>query len=368
MGRTPIDPPSPVVHLSILDEHGKLDTDLEPDISSEMHRKMLRAMLLGRRFDERMLDLQRQGRIGTFPPIKGQEAAQIGSVAHLRDSDWLAPSFRETAAEIMRGRSLESVLLYYNGFNEGVIIPPQQKDLPMAVPVASQIIHAVGLGWAARYRKNDQVVMTFFGDGATSEGDFHEGLNCAAVFQTPVIFICQNNQWAISVPLARQTRSQTLAEKAHAYGMPGIQVDGNDILAVYAATDEAISRARNGGGPTLIECVTYRIMMHTTADDPKKYRSEEEVEQWRKRDPLIRYRNYLIDKTIFSDESLGKLEEEIQEEIRTAVDRAEANMRNLGAPLDMFDHLFAERPAHLQRQRQALAHQLANDNKEEQHG
>ena len=181
-------------------------------------------MLLGRRFDERMLDLQRQGRIGTFPPIKGQEAAQIGSVAALRDRDWLAPSFRETAAEIMRGRSLESILLYYNGYNEGTIIPYDQHDLPMAVPVASQVLHAVGLGFAAKYRRTDEVVMTFFGDGATSEGDFHEGLNFAAVYQTPVVFVCQNNQWAISIPLAKQTRSRTIAQKAHGLrhaGHPG---------------------------------------------------------------------------------------------------------------------------------------------------
>ncbi len=368
MGRKPIEQPAPIDYLSILDEHGNLDTALEPSITGDTHLKMFRAMLLGRRFDERMLDLQRQGRIGTFPPIKGQEAAQIGSVALLRDSDWFAPSFRETAAEIMRGRSLESILLYFNGFNEGTVIPVSQKDLPLAVPVASQILHAVGLGLAAKYRRTDQVVMTFFGDGATSQGDFHEGLNCAAVYQTPVIFVCQNNQWAISVPLAKQTHSKTLAQKALAYGMPGIQVDGNDILAVYAATAEAITRARSGGGPTLIECVTYRIMMHTTSDDPKKYRSEEEVELWRRREPLIRYRNYLLKKEILSEESIIKLEAEVKEQIQAAVDRAEALMKNLGARLEMFDHLFAELPPHLQRQKEALAKELAEGNKEAQHG
>jgi pyruvate dehydrogenase E1 component alpha subunit len=368
MGRTPIEQPAPVDRLSILDEHGNLDEGLEPNIPGDMHLKMFRAMLLGRRFDEKMLDLQRQGRIGTFPPIKGQEAAQIGSVALLRDSDWFAPSFRETAAEIMRGRSLESILLYFNGFNEGTVIPASQKDLPMAVPVASQILHAVGLGWAAKYRRTDQVIMTFFGDGATSEGDFHEGLNCAAVYQTPVIFVCQNNQWAISVPLAKQTHSKTLAEKAHAYGMPGIQVDGNDVLAVYAATNEAIARARSGGGPTLIECVTYRIMMHTTSDDPKKYRSEAEVELWRKREPLIRYRNYLEKKGVLPEAVCARLEEEIKEEIRAAIDRAEARMETLGAPLDMFDHLYADLPAPLQRQRAALAKDLPAATKEAQNG
>jgi len=367
MGRKRLLLTSNIDYLSILDENNTLDIELEPDIPHDIHLQMFRAMLLGRRFDERMLDLQRQGRIGTFPPIKGQEASQIGTVALLRDSDWLVPAFRETAAEIMRGRSMESVLLYYNGFNEGTILPKGQKDLPMAVPVASQILHAVGLGWAAGYRRTDEVVMTFFGDGATSEGDFHEGLNFAAVYQSPVIFVCQNNQWAISIPLSKQTHSETLAQKALAYGMPGIQVDGNDILAVYAATKEAIDRARSGGGPTLIECVTYRIMMHTTADDPKKYRSEEEVELWKKKDPLPRYQEYLLQKKILPESDLTTLEEEIKEQIQTAVDNAERQMQKLGEPLDMFDHLYAELPPHLRGQRKELTRELKTGAQEEDH-
>lgn len=354
--------------LSILDEYGTLDTELVPDISTEKHLSMYRAMLLGRRFDERMLDLQRQGRIGTFPPIKGQEAAQIGSVALLRDSDWLAPSFRETAAEIMRGRSLESILLYYNGYNEGTIIDKDQRDLPMSVPVASQILHAVGLGWASRYRKKDEVTMAFFGDGATSEGDFHEGLNCAAVYQSPVIFVCQNNQWAISVPLSQQTHSKTLAQKAVAYGMPGIQVDGNDVLAVFSATQEAIERARKGEGPTLIECVTYRVMMHTTADDPTKYRTEEEVELWKTKDPLIRYQNYLQKNDILSTKQTELYDEEVKEQIQVAVDQAEQRMKEIGDPLDMFDHLYAELPPSLIRQKKELQIELEQQKREADHG
>ena len=239
MPRTKLKINDTIDYLSILDEHGNLDRELEPDIPPEQLLALHRAMLLGRRFDERLLNLQRQGRIGTFPPIKGQEAAQMGAVFHLRPTDWLVPAFRETAAEIWRGRSMESVILYYNGYNEGCLIPEGQRDLPMAVPVASQILHATGLGYAARYRQTDEIVMTFFGDGATSEGDFHEGLNCAAVYQTPVIFVCQNNQWAISIPLKRQTHTPTIAQKALAYGIPGLQVDGNDVLAVWAAAREA---------------------------------------------------------------------------------------------------------------------------------
>jgi len=358
MGRTNLTPNNGVEYLSILNEDGDLDTDLEPELSDKTHLTMFRAMLLGRRFDERMVDLQRQGRIGTFPPIKGQEAAQIGAVAALRGNDWLVPAFRETAAEIMRGRTMESILLYYNGFNEGTEIPENQRDLPMSVPVASQILHGVGLGWAAKYRKTDEVVLTFFGDGATSEGDFHEGLNCAAVYQCPVVFACQNNQWAISMPLSSQTRSATLAQKAVAYGMPGIQVDGNDILAVYSATAEAVSRARKGGGPTLIECVTYRIMMHTTADDPRRYRSEADVEQWQKRDPLSRYQNYLASKKVLTEGQLAELEQAIQQQIQTAIDNAENKMTALGNPLDMFEHLYAELPPHLEKQKEELIREL----------
>jgi len=190
-----------VEYLSILNEKGELDASLEPDISEELHLKLYRTILLARKFDERLLNLQRQGRIGTFPPISGQEAAQLGAVALLRPSDWMVPAFRETAAEIWRGRSLESVIICNNGYSEGAEIPPDLNNLPISVPVASQILHAVGLGWAAKYRQTDDMAMTFFGDGATSEGDFHEGLNFAGVFQAPVIFVCQNNHWAISIPV-----------------------------------------------------------------------------------------------------------------------------------------------------------------------
>jgi pyruvate dehydrogenase E1 component alpha subunit len=368
MPRTEITVAQTIERLSILDENGTLDTDLEPDIPKEKLLAFHRAMLLGRRFDERMLHLQRQGRIGTFPPIKGQEAAQIGAVFHLRDSDWLVPAFRETAAEILRGRSLESVMLYYNGYNEGTRIPQEQRDLPMAIPVASQILHAVGLGYAAGYRQTDEVVMSFFGDGATSEGDFHEALNCAAVYQVPVVFICQNNQWAISIPVKKQTHTETIAEKALAYNMPGIQVDGNDILAVYAAVGEAVARARKGGGPTLIECVTYRVMMHTTADDPSRYRDEKEVEQWLKKDPLSRFGEYLLNKGVADEDALQAMEKDVLVEIQTAIDSVEKEMKKIGAPGDMFNHLYAELPPRLKMQQEEVAQRAALEDEEVGHG
>ncbi len=354
--------------LSILDEKGRLDKKLEPDIPQDALLKLHRTMLLARKFDERLLNLQRQGRIGTFAPIKGQEAAQLGTIAHLRPADWMVPAFRETAAELWRGRSLESIIVYNNGFNEGIAIPDDCKDFPISVPVGSQMLHAVGLGWAAKYRQTDEVAMTYFGDGATSQGDFHEALNFAAVFQSPVIFVCQNNQWAISIPVSQQTRSQTLAQKALAYGMPGIQVDGNDILAVYAAAQEAVQRARSGDGPTLIECVTYRLLMHTTADDPKRYRKDEEVEKWNQRDPLPRFEKYLSDKGLLSDEQRSAVESEILEEIQTAIDHAEKQMETMGDPLDMFDNAYAEMPSYLKSQKEDLMHVLSEAGKEGKDG
>jgi len=368
MPRTKLQITNCIEHLSILDESGQLDKDLEPNISDDLFVKLYRYMLLGRKFDERMLDLQRQGRIGTFPPIKGQEASQVGAVSCLDANDWLVPSFRETTAELWRGRSMESVLLYYNGYNEGTIIDEGQRDLPMAVPVGTQVLHAVGLGWAAKYRQKNEVVMTFFGDGATSEGDFHEGLNFAAVYQTPVVFVCQNNHWAISVPVKKQTHSQTLVQKAIAYGIPGIQVDGNDILAVYSATKEAVERARNGGGPTLVECITYRIMMHTTADDPSKYRSEEEVAAWEKKDPIVRYEQYLTARGLLDEERIERVRNEVTAEIQDAVDRAEKRMAELGDPVKMFDHLFAELPPYLTAQKDELTDRLSESGEEDPHG
>jgi pyruvate dehydrogenase E1 component alpha subunit len=351
-----------------LNEKGELDASLEPDISEELHLKLHRTILLARKFDERLLNLQRQGRIGTFPPISGQEAAQLGAVAVLRPSDWMVPAFRETAAEIWRGRSLESVIIYNNGYSEGAEIPPDLNNLPISVPVASQILHAVGLGWAAKYRQTDDVAMTFFGDGATSEGDFHEGLNFAGVFQAPVIFVCQNNHWAISIPVAKQTRSKTLAQKALAYGMPGIQVDGNDILAVYTAAKEAVDRARAGRGPTLVECVTYRMAVHTTADDPKRYRTEEEVQKWRERDPIVRYQKYLVDKGFLSEDKIADIEAEVLAEIQAAVDGAEEQMKALGDPIDMFEHAYARMPAYLKEQKETFATEVAEITEEENSG
>jgi pyruvate dehydrogenase E1 component alpha subunit len=349
MPRIALEPRFQVEHLSILDSEGNLDTALEPKLADTDLRSLYRAMLLARRLDERMVRLQRQGRIGTFAPTKGQEAAQIGSIFSLRPTDWMVPSFRETAAMIWRGWPIEKLLLFFAGHLEGGQPAPDQHDLPITIPVATQLPHAVGLAYAAQYRGDDVVVMAYFGDGATSEGDFHEAMNFAGVWHVPVIFICQNNQWAISVPLKKQTHSRTIAQKALAYGLPGLQVDGNDVLAVYAAAREAVERARAGDGPTLIECVTYRLGVHTTADDPTKYRSEAEVAMWEQKDPLTRFRAYLEKRNLLEE----NLEQRVDEEIAEAIRRFESTPPP--DPLVMFDHAYAELPPDVQAQRDALA-------------
>src|SRR4029450_5652992 len=349
MPRIALEPRFQVEYLSILDSDGNLDTALEPKLADTELRSLYRSMLLARRLDERMVRLQRQGRIGTFAPTKGQEAAQIGSVFSLRPTDGVWRSSRETAAMIWGGWPIEKLLLFFAGHLEGGQPAPDQRDLPITIPVATQLPHAVGLAYAAQYRGDAGGVVGYFGDGATSEGDFHEAMNFAGVWHVPVVFVCQNNQWAISVPLKKQTHSRTIAQKALAYGLPGIQVDGNDVLAVYAVAREAVERARAGEGPTLIECVTYRLGVHTPADDPTKYRSEAEVAMWEQKDPLTRYRAYLEKRNLLEE----GLEQQVDEEIAEAIRRFEATPPP--DPLTMFDHVYAELPPDLQAQRDEMA-------------
>ena len=352
MPRTLIEPQFPTERLSILDGDGKLDAKLDPKLAPNDLKRLYRAMVLGRRLDERMLRLQRQGRIGTFAPIKGQEASQLGSAFTLEPTDWMVPSFRETAAMILRGWPIEKILALFAGRLEGGQPGPEQHDLPITIPVSTQLPHAVGIAYGIQYRGENAVVMAYFGDGATSEGDFHEAANFAGVWHVPVIFVCQNNQWAISVPLKKQTNSRTIAQKASAYGFPGIQVDGNDVLAVYAASREAVERARAGQGPTLIECVTYRLGVHTTADDPTKYRTDEEVKFWEQKDPLTRFRVHLEKKKLLDP----TVDEQVDEEIARGVERFEAMPP--ADPLEMFDHAYAELPSHVAAERAEIAARL----------
>jgi pyruvate dehydrogenase E1 component alpha subunit len=286
-----------------------------------------------------MLKLQRQGRIGTFPPCTGQEAAVCGPALAMGERDWLVGSYREIGARLMRGEPLENYLRYYAGYEEGNGTPASLRILPVAVVLASQLPLAVGIAYAMRQQgERDTAVVAFFGDGASSQGDFHEALTFAGVWKVPVVFICQNNGWAISVPRATQTASQTIAQKALAYGFEGIQVDGNDALAMVRATREALARARAGEGPTLIEAVTYRLLMHTTADDPKKYRSADEEQQWWQREPLIRMGSYLRREGLWDDERQARLESEVRERVDAAV-RAVESARD-ARPDAPFDHAY----------------------------
>ncbi len=356
MPRTPIKISAEIDYLSILDEQGQIDKSLEPNLSAEQLKTLYHYMLLGRRLDERMLIMQRQGRLSTFAQCTGHEAISLGAAFAINKADSFVPYYRELAGMLYRGWPIEEFLLYWNGFEEGAMVPAELKDLPFCVPISSQLLHAVGMGMAINIKNEQKVVVVFFGDGAASEGDCHEALNFATVFNVPVIFMCVNNQYAISVPLSKQMKAKTIVQRAIAYDMPGIQVDGNDILAVYSATKDAVTRAREGGGPTLIEAVTYRVAPHTTADDPKRYRSDEEVAIWLKREPLVRFRQYMYDKKIILKGEEEKLEEQITNDIKAAVEKADllAKSPDFSNPLHIFDYSYAEIPPCVQRQRQEL--------------
>jgi pyruvate dehydrogenase E1 component alpha subunit len=339
-----------VEHLQILDENGKLDAKLEPDLAEADLLRLYRGMVRARELDQRMLNLQRQGRIGTFGPCTGQEAPSTAAALAMQQDDWFVGAFRELGGRLMRGEPMTGTLFYYNGWEEGNVQPPEvgRRMLPVAVVVASQLLHAAGIGYACKLRGEGEAVVTFMGDGATSEGDFHEALNFASVWKAPVVFVTQNNQWAISVPRSRQTASRTLAQKGVAYDVPCIQVDGNDALACYAAIKEALDRARAGEGPSHIEAVTYRLMMHTTADDPRKYRGEEEEEEWWQKEPLLRFRKYLEAKKIWSESK----EEQLRTEVKAEVDAAVQEFEETGPyPLDRpFEHVFADAHPSITRQ------------------
>ncbi|MBP7863920.1 pyruvate dehydrogenase (acetyl-transferring) E1 component subunit alpha [bacterium] len=365
MPRKPIEITEKIEYLSILDENANVDTKLEPKLDNDTLKKMYRFMLLGRRTDERMLKMQRTGRLGTFPQASGHEAVSIGSVSAIEKSDWHIPAYRELAGMLYRGWSLEKIILYWNGYEEGAVPPKGVNDLPYCVPVASQLLHAAGVGMAMNIKGDKKVALTYFGDGSSSEGDFHEALNFASVFKAPVIFVCQNNQYAISVPLSKQMNCKTLAQRAVAYGMPGIKVDGNDVLAMYVATKEAVDRAKAGGGPTLIEGLTYRFTPHTTADDPKRYRSEEESKEWFGKEPLTRFAKYLQNKGVMTAKDLEEMEAEVDAEIRAGIERSEtlSKSEELMNPLAMFDHLYSTETEHLKEQKEELRQYLEHKKK-----
>ncbi len=349
-----------VPYLQILDENGVPNPELEPALGREDLIALHRAMVLAREVDQRQLKLQRQGRMGTFGPCTGQEAGVVGPTFAMTEKDWFVGSFREIGGRLMRGVSIEEEYLFWNGYEEGSATANAGRTLPNAVIVAAQCPHAVGIAYAMKYRgESDSAVVTFLGDGATSQGDFHEAMNFASVWQVPVVFVCLNNQWAISTPRGKQTHSRTLAQKAIAYDMPGVQVDGNDVLASYVATRQALDRAHAGGGPTFIEAKTYRLMMHTTADDPTKYRTQEEEETWWRRDPLSRFKAYLEGKGIWDAARQEALETEVRLQIDEAVRAFEA--RNDFKPDTPFDNVFGTRHAIIESQRREFFENLKRE-------
>ncbi|WP_336363686.1 pyruvate dehydrogenase (acetyl-transferring) E1 component subunit alpha [Halalkalicoccus salilacus] len=328
--------------------------DLVPDLDEETLVSIYRDMRFCRRFDERMISLQRQGRMGTYSSLAGQEGSQIGSTYALADDDLIAYQYREHGAVAGRGMPWE-YLLYWMGHEHGNAVLADVDVFPLNITIGDHLPHVVGWAWAAKLAGDERVGVAHFGDGATSEGDFHEALNFAGVFDVPNVFFCNNNQWAISVPRDRQTASATLAQKATAYGFEGVQVDGMDPLATYAVTKAAREKALRPNDderrPTLIEAVQYRFGAHTTADDPSVYRREEEVEEWKRKDPIVRFESFLRERDLLDDDRIEAMEAKIEETLTTLVERAEGYEAD---PSEMFGHTYEEPTARLVEQRDYL--------------
>jgi pyruvate dehydrogenase E1 component alpha subunit len=329
------------------------------DLPSETLAWLYEAMVVTREVDAEFVNLQRQGELALFASSRGQEAAQVGAAACLRKTDWLFPQYRELGALLVRGIAPGQLGAFWRGRWHGGLGFTSRCCAPIAIPIGTQVLHAVGAAMAAQRLAEDSVTVAFLGDGATSEGDVHEALNLAAVFGAPVLFFVQNNQWAISVPVTSQQVGPSLAHRAIGYGMPGVRVDGNDVLACYAVTAEAARRARDGGGPTLIEAVTYRMGPHTTSDDPRRYRDDDEVDAWRARDPIDRYRTYL--------QHAGVWTERLEERVAARAQRLRTGLRDsvIHAPdmdvVDVFDSVYRDITPELARQRDDLLAELARE-------
>jgi pyruvate dehydrogenase E1 component alpha subunit len=336
--------------LQILDPSGNLVGEAPMDVAET--RRLYRALVASRLYDHKASALQRQGRLATYSPFEGQEAAQIGSAAALRPDDWMVATYRDAAAMHHQGYPWVNLFLGRTGDERGGDTPEGVNVLPPSITVGAHMIHAVGLAWAERLQGSDRIALTYFGDGATSEGDFHEAMNFAGVFNTATVFLCQNNGFAISLSRDRQTAADTIAAKGEGYGVPAVQVDGNDLFAVYTVTRDAVATARRGDGPTLIEALTYRIGPHTTTDDPGRYRDESEVELWRLRDPLLRVQRYLEAAGAWDAAWQAEVEAEEGLLIEEAVAAAEAT--DPPTPDEMFSSMFAEPTAPLHSQRMML--------------
>ena len=336
----------------ILDSQGKLADGAQPRLSLASTVEGLRWMMLSRAFDARATALQRQGRLGTYSPVKGQEASVVGSSLALDPgTDWIVPSYRELPALLRHGHSLERVIAGYMGKAASAVIPETVNVLPNQVALATQLQHAVGLAWGLKLQRKPGVVAAYCGEGAASEGDFHEACNMAGVRRAPIVFVLMNNQWAISTSREVQSAGD-FYRRAEGYGFPGIQVDGNDLLAVYEVAAEAVDRARRGDGPTLIDCVTFRLSFHNTTDNPRAYWPDGWLERAQREDPIPRVQAYLASNGMWDDGAREAMEGEIAEQIDSAV-QAAAAMRSSRAT-DVFENVYADPPERVRRQREEL--------------
>jgi 2-oxoisovalerate dehydrogenase E1 component alpha subunit len=347
--------------VRVLRDDGTLDPELDPGLSAEELVELFRWAVFTRTLDERLVLLQRQGRIGFHIGSLGEEAAILGSTFAMRDCDWIFPCYREFGSALMRGLPLQTFVDHMFGNTNDPVKGRQMPDHytcraahwgSISSPVGTQITQAVGFAWAAKIRKEDLVSLVYFGDGATSSSEFHNGMNFAGVFKIPTVFFCRNNGWAISVPVERQTASRTFAEKGAAYGIPGVRVDGNDAFAVIAVTRRAVERAARGEGPTLIEALTYRMGGHSTSDDPTRYRASDALAPWAARDPIERLRDYLMQHGWWSEEREREQVVSIDRQFRQAVEIAE---QAPPPPLEsMFEDVYERPPWHLSEQREQL--------------
>jgi pyruvate dehydrogenase E1 component alpha subunit len=351
---------SPRHLIQILSDEGKLIGAL-PDLPTEDLLCLYEWMARLRVFDTRMLSLQRQGRIGFFVPSTGEEGIMIGTACALREEDWVFPAYREQGVALYRGYPMTAMICQMMGnrddFLKGRQMPnhfgsPRYRFAVASSPVGTQIPQAVGCAWASQLQRKPEVAVTYFGDGATSTGDFHAGMTFAAVQQLPVVFFCKNNGWAISLPRSRQTRAECLSDKAIGYGMPGLRVDGNDILAVQQVASEAVDWARSGGGPVFVELVTQRMGPHSTADDPTRYREEELIVPWQKKDPLERYRKFLRGRGLWTDEDEERIRGEADAEITQALKEVESTPQP--SLESLFEDVYADQPWHLREQMEEL--------------
>ncbi|WP_421383837.1 pyruvate dehydrogenase (acetyl-transferring) E1 component subunit alpha [Bacillus salacetis] len=344
----------------VIDNDGNLLEEKDSRITESLAKEFYRHMVRIRTFDKKSISLQRQGRIGTYAPYEGQEASQVGSSAALKDEDWLFPSYRDHGAAMTFGHSLRNILLFWKGRNEGCVPPEGKKIFPPGIPIATQLPHAAGAAYAEMRKGTKNAAIVYFGDGATSEGDFHEGLNVASVLNAPVVFFNQNNGFAISVPVKKQMKTKTIAQKALAYDIPGVRIDGNDIFAVYFETSKALERARNGEGPTLIESVTWRYGAHTTADDPTKYRDQSESDERRKLgDPIARLKRFMEKQGWWDQEWADSAAKEYTAEVDQAVEELESYPE--ADPSVIFDYVFEEPTWTISEQKDLLLQQLRGE-------